>query len=122
MRDGLDAYRLLKSCDERDPLYMTLDISASVDGDAVQTQAAVCRTRVDGTAVTCIQRGEVQLYYANGAVYLKTERRTHWVHIRTMPGLSRRRHRSIVWSMRMCPAAETAKRMRFAQTQTARQS
>ena len=71
MRDGLDAYRLLKSCDERDPLYMTLDISASVDGDAVQTQAAVCRTRVDGTAVTCIQRGEVQLYYANGAVYLK---------------------------------------------------
>ena len=26
---------------------------------------------MDGTAVTCIQRGEVQLYYANGAVYLK---------------------------------------------------
>lgn len=71
MRDGLEAYRMLKSCDERDPLYMSMRISASVDGETLETEASVCRTKVDGTAVTCIQRGDVSLYYANGAVYLK---------------------------------------------------
>ena len=71
MRDGLEAYRMLKSCEERDPLFMTLDISAAVDGETLRTEASLCRMKTDGETVTCIQRGDVSLYYANGVVYLK---------------------------------------------------
>ena len=74
VKKDLEAYRLVEARMKQDPLAMHVTVDASYGKLAVQADAAVTRTKVDGTAVTCIDRDGATLYYADGTIYLSNGR------------------------------------------------
>lgn len=70
----LEAYRILNSHAQKDPLVMTLRVDAELDGQAVGLDAELYKTKVEGKSVTCLQRDGVQLFYAGDTVYLENGR------------------------------------------------
>lgn len=74
VKKDLEAYCLVEARMKQDPLAMDVTVDASYGKLAVQADAAVTRTKVDGTAVTCIDRDGATLYYANGTIYLSNGR------------------------------------------------
>ena len=74
VKKDLEAYRLVEARMKQDPLAMDVTVDASYGKLAVQADAAVTRTKVDGTAVTCIDRDGATLYYADGTIYLSNGR------------------------------------------------
>lgn len=74
VKKDLEAYRLVEARMKQDPLAMDVTVDASYGKLAVQADAAVTRTKVDDTTVTCIDRDGATLYYANGTIYLSNGR------------------------------------------------
>ena len=74
VKKDLEAYRLVEARMKQDPLAMDVTVDASYGKLAVQADAAVTRTKVDGTTVTCIDRDGATLYYADGTIYLSNGR------------------------------------------------
>lgn len=70
----LEAYRILNAYVQKDPLAMTLRVDAELDGQAIGLDAEICKTKVEGKTVTCLQREGVQLFYAGETVYLENGR------------------------------------------------
>mgnify|MGYP004471911677 CR=1 FL=1 len=74
VKKDLEAYHLVETRMKQDPLSMDLAVDASYGKLNVQADAAVTRTKVDGTTLTCIDRDGAALYYANGVIYLANGR------------------------------------------------
>ena len=74
VKKDLEAYRLVEARMRQDPLAMDVTVDASYGKLEVQADAAVTRTKVDDTTVTCIDRDGATLYYANGTIYLSNGR------------------------------------------------
>ena len=74
VKKDLEAYRLIEARMKQDPLSMDLTVDASYGKLSVQADAAIARTKVDDTTLTCIDRGGAALYYANGVIYLANGR------------------------------------------------
>lgn len=74
VKKDLEAYRLVEARMRQDPLAMDVTVDASYGKLEVQADAAVTRTKVDDTTVTCIDRDDATLYYANGTIYLSNGR------------------------------------------------
>lgn len=75
VKKDLEAYHLVETRMKQDPLAMDVTVDASSYGKLeVQADAAVTRTKVDDTTVTCIDRDGATLYYANGTIYLSNGR------------------------------------------------
>ena len=70
VKKDLEAYHLVETRMKQDPLAMDVTVDASYGKLEVQADAAVTRTKVDDTTVTCIDRDGATLYYANGTIYL----------------------------------------------------
>ena len=70
----LEAYRILNAYTQKDPLAMTLRVDAKLDGQTIGLDAEICKTKVEGKTVTCLQRDGVQLFYAGETVYLENGR------------------------------------------------
>ena len=70
----LEAYRILNAYAQKDPLAMTLRVDAKLDGQTIGLDAEICKTKVEGKTVTCLQRDGVQLFYAGETVYLENGR------------------------------------------------
>ena len=51
----LEAYRILNAYVQKDPLAMTLRVDAELDGQAIGLDAEICKTKVEGKTVTCLQ-------------------------------------------------------------------
>ena len=74
VKKDLEAYHLVETRMKQDPLAMDVTVDASYGKLEVQADAAVTRTKVDDTTVTCIDRDGATLYYANGTIYLSNGR------------------------------------------------
>ena len=74
VKKDLEAYHLVEARMKQDPLAMDVTVDASYGKLEVQADAAVTRTKVDDTTVTCIDRDGATLYYANGTIYLSNGR------------------------------------------------
>ena len=74
VKKDLEAYHLIEARMKQDPLSMDLTVDASYGKLSVQADAAVTCTKVDDTALTCIDRDGAALYYANGVIYLANGR------------------------------------------------
>ena len=74
VKKDLEAYHLIEARMKQDPLAMDVTVDASYGKLNVQADAAVTCTKVDGTALTCIDRDGAALYYANGVIYLANGR------------------------------------------------
>ena len=74
VKKDLEAYRLIEARMKQDPLSMDLTVDASYGKLSVQADAAVTCTKLDDTALTCINRDGAALYYANGVIYLANGR------------------------------------------------
>ncbi len=74
VKKDLEAYHLVEARMKQDPLAMDVTVDASYGKLEVQADAAVTRTKVDDTSVTCIDRDGATLYYANGTIYLSNGR------------------------------------------------
>ena len=74
VKKDLEAYRLIEARMKQDPLSMDLTVDASYGKLGVQADAAIARTKVGDTTLTCIDRGGAALYYANGVIYLANGR------------------------------------------------
>lgn len=74
VKKDLEAYHLVETRIKQDPLAMDVTVDASYGKLEVQADAAVTRTKVDDTTVTCIDRDGATLYYANGTIYLSNGR------------------------------------------------
>lgn len=74
VKKDLEAYHLVETRMKQDPLAIDVTIDASYGKLEVQADAAVTRTKVDDTTVTCIDRDGATLYYANGTIYLSNGR------------------------------------------------
>ena len=74
VKKDLEAYHLIEARMKQDPLAMDVTVDASYGKLEVQADAAVTRTKVDDTTLTCINRDGAALYYANGVIYLANGR------------------------------------------------
>ena len=74
VKKDLEAYHLVETRMKQDPLAMDVTVDASYGKLEVQADAAVTRTKVDDTTVTCIDRDGATLYYADGTIYLSNGR------------------------------------------------
>ena len=74
VKKDLEAYHLIEARMKQDPLAMDVTVDASYGKLEVQADAAVTRTKVDDTTLTCIDRDGAALYYANGVIYLANGR------------------------------------------------
>ena len=74
VKKDLEAYHLVEARMKQDPLAMDVTVDASYGKLEVQADAAVTCTKVDDTALTCINRDGAALYYANGVIYLANGR------------------------------------------------
>lgn len=71
LKDGIQAYQLLKTVTKEDALSMTLEVQADFDGAALDFSARIDRADVDGNCVTRISQDGRSLYYFDNAVFLE---------------------------------------------------
>lgn len=68
------AYDILRRYTERSSFTMGLTVSGTADGKALSGEASVSKQKLDGVPVLSVCGNTMQLFYANGAVYLENGR------------------------------------------------
>ena len=68
------AYDILHRYTERSSFAMVLTVSGTVDGKPLSMEAAVSKQKLDGAPVFSVCGDAMELFYANGAVYLENGR------------------------------------------------
>ena len=74
VRTGLQAYRVIHAEAQKELLSMQLTAELSSGDTQLNTEAFVTTVNVEGKQVACVDLDGVELYYANGTVYLENGR------------------------------------------------
>ena len=68
---ALQAWRILRNYTGQEELAMEISVSATLGGADLDTEAVLCRTELDGEAVSVITLDGVSVYYSDGTLYLE---------------------------------------------------